>query len=459
MTNMNPVAENLTGWKLSESCGQPLAKIFNITDSTTGEIAHSPVDEVLYTGKPASLNPSTKLVSKNGNEYLIADSCAPIYNDQKQLRGSVLIFRDVTQEHLLQTQLLQSREMEAIGQLAGGLAHDINNMLSGILGGVEFLEMDIKENDDTREVFEVIFSSIDRASNLISQLLAFARKEKISAKPVNIHKAILNAISLLKFSSDPRVSISHALNSERSTVEGDLAQLQNVFLNLGINALRAMPEGGELNYITSTIELAKEHCENSSYELQAGAYIKVEVQDTGCGIPADDLERIFEPFYTTRNQGEGSGLGLSVAYGTITQHHGAISARSKKGEGTVFIIMLPLFDGDASEDQPATILPVSGTGRILVVDDEAVIRSSAKNLIEKLGYEVELAVNGKEALSIFKTDPERFDIVILDMIMPEMNGEDCFLAMKTISPNTQIILSSAFTRDFDLKDLKAKGMR
>jgi PAS domain S-box-containing protein len=458
ITNMNPVAENLTGWPLAEVEGKPLSAIFQIIHSQTGKPCESPVDKVLYTGKPASLSSDTILNCRDGKQRLIADSCAPIYDANKMMNGVVLVFRDITEEHALQTQLQHSQKMDAIGQLAGGLAHDINNMLGGIMAGAETLELQLYDKPEAIELLAIIMNASERASELIKQLLAFSRKEQIISTLVDVHIAVLNAISLLKHTIDKRVIIHRNLNPEIAWVAGDLSQLQNMFLNLGINATHAMPKGGELTFSSKIIFLDPIDCDKSSFDLKPGKYIQIDVKDTGCGIPADVLPKIFEPFFTTRNQGEGSGLGLAAAYGTVKQHRGSITVRSKEGKGTIFTILLPVSEERKRQIQPVNLSPVSGKGRILMVDDESVIRTTGKKLLEDLGYEVVLAENGKQGIDIFNKEHQSFDLVILDMIMPDLNGEDCFFAMKEIDPTVSIIISSGFTRDADLKNLKDKGL-
>lgn len=458
VTNMNPVAEKLTGWQLGEAAGRPMAAIFQIIDSQTNKTCESPVSRVLYTGKPANLSNNATLISKDGTQRMIADSCSPIYNSKMCLNGVVLVFRDITEEHAMQAQLQHNHKMDAIGQLAGGLSHDINNMLGGIMACVETLEMQLSDRPESQGLLDIIMNASERASELIKQLLAFARKEKMISTPVDVHRAILNANSLLERTIDKRISICLDLKSGNSIVAGDISQLQNVFLNLGINAVHAMPKGGELKFTTETYFAEKTYCDKSSFDLLPGPYIKIEVQDTGCGIPVDDLHKVFEPFFTTRKQGEGSGLGLAAAYGTVKQHRGSITVCSELGKGTVFTILLPLFEEEEKKIQAVNVSPISGSGRIMLIDDEEMIRTTSKNMLEVLGYEVVIAQNGREGLDIFTKEYKTIDLVILDMIMPEMNGEDCFTAMQEIDPTAVIIISSGFTRDADLANLKDKGL-
>ena len=218
-----------------------------------------------------------------------------------------------------------------------------------------------------------------------------------------------------------------------------------------------MPEGGRLLILTQIIELDSSYCTTSPFKLNPGPYIQIEMQDTGCGIPPDQIDKIFEPFYTTKEQGKGTGLGLSVVYGTIKNYNGAISVYSELGTGTSFHLLLPLSETKC-EVRKATPVLQRGEGTILIVDDEEVMRITAKAILEDLGYKVITAENGREALEIYKETTENIDLVVIDMIMPVMNGKDCFLVLQEHDPQVRVVLSSGFTREEDLEAMKTKGL-
>ena len=264
-------------------------------------------------------------------------------------------------------------------------------------------------------------------------------------------------VSFLENTIDRRISLETNLLADHSAVIGDPSQLHNSFLNLGINASHAMPEGGTLVYSSQNISLDPPFCETSTFNLQPGDYLKIEVRDTGYGIKPENLSQIFDPFYTTKEPNRGTGLGLATVYGTIQQHSGAINVYSEEGIGTTFQILLPLAsEGHAGELAPSQKL--TGSGRILVADDEEVMRITAKAILEDLGYEVVLAKNGQEALYLYIKNKEDLDLVILDMIMPVMNGRDCYFEIKKYDPEARIILSSGFTKEDDLHDMKQHGL-
>lgn len=456
VTRMNPVAEKLTGWPIDKAAGLPLQDVFQIINAETQAKVINPVERVMETGEVVGFSQHTQLLAIDGREFRIADSAAPIKDIGGKTIGVVLVFRDVSEQHKLEERLRQSEKMRAIGELAGGVAHDFNNMLGGILGSAELLDRLLPDDPKMKKFIGMIMDSAERAAELTAKLLAFARKQPVSLGPVDVHQILENTLSLLKNTVDRRVKINTDFAATVSTVNGDLSQLQSAFLNLCINGVHSMPDGGELSLASELVELDDTDCQASPFSIKPGSYLQVEVSDKGCGIAPEILPRIFEPFFTTKNMGAGTGLGLAAVFGTMQQHHGAVSVYSEVGYGTRFRVLLPLVD--AQPQQLSSKKNVPGSGRILVVDDEAVMRTTAQAILEGLGYQVSLAGNGKEGLALLAKDPKAFDLVLLDMIMPEMNGRDCFAEMKKISPDIRVLLSSGFTHEEDLKQMQAAGL-
>ena len=357
----------------------------------------------------------------------------------------------------LEIQLEQAKRLEALGTLAGGVAHDFNNMLGGILGAAEMLALHIPEDSKISKYQKLIVQSASRAATLTEQLLSFSRRTPKSSTPVDIHEIISETLVLFNNTVDKRIRIVKALEAQECTIIGDPSQLQNVILNLSINGTQAMPEGGTLTITTQNVELDEEYQKVSSFELHPGTYIEIEVSDTGQGIQPEHLSRIFDPFFTTKEKGKGTGLGLASVYGVIQQHGGAIEVTSKENLGTAFTILLPVTHAE-KQAHVSPPVQIQGSGRILVVDDEEVMRTTAKALLEDLGYEIVLAANGKQALEKFQQERGKIDLVLLDMIMPEMNGKDCFKELRMIEPDIKIILSSGFTREDDLRELQLSGL-
>lgn len=460
ITRINPVAEKLTGWKSREAEGKQLSDVLKIINSLSGNEIANPAKEIISSGKIIEFTDSTLLIGRDGKEYRIADSGAPIKNEDGTITGAVLVFRDMTREYSIQEQLNHSRKMDAIGRLAGGIAHDFNNMLAGIIGGAELLQMRLSEITDDPKLtgdIDIIIKSATHASELSNRLLAFSRRQAAASVPTDVHQAIIGAISLLQNTVDKRIVIQTEFNAESGIILGDPPQIQNVFLNLGINAAHAMPNGGILYFSTRCKNMSEDECESSPFELKPGSYIEITVTDTGCGINPEDITKIFDPFFTTKKQGSGTGLGLAAAYATIQQHNGAITVSSKLNEGTTFKIILPLSE-ELPEKKIISETIYTGHGTVLLADDEEVMRLVGKGLLEKFGYNVILAEDGAKAAEIYKKEKDNIDLVILDMIMPVMSGRDCFFEIKKINPDAKIIIASGFIQSRDLTELQENGL-
>ena len=365
---------------------------------------------------------------------------------------------DITEFTQLQNELAHAQRMDAVGQLAGGIAHDFNNMLAGILGAAELLRMDPDAPAARRAKYiDLIADTCTRAGELNRKLLAFARKGKVEFTAIDVHQVVEDALGLLARTLDKRITIETDLRAERHTVIGDSAMLMNALLNLGINAGHAMLAEGLLTFTTWNEQLDEARNRNSRFAMEPGPFLCLEVRDTGHGMAQETLAHIFEPFFTTRKAGEGTGLGLAAVYGILRQHHGGIEVESTPGKGTTFRLFLPLADAKASRAEPERA-PVKGTGRILVVDDEEIIRSTARDMLEHLGYRVLLARDGEAGLAAYQRAQEPIDLVILDMIMPHMSGRECFLALKAHDPEVRVLLASGFAQEPDLEVLRAEGV-
>jgi PAS domain S-box-containing protein len=399
------------------------------------------------------------LSRSDGSMFIIDIAMTPI-----TIRGASMLYmtwRDVTSHKLaeqerekLQEQLLQSQKMDAIGQLAGGVAHDFNNMLSGIMGAAELLQGQNSNPEKAEKYIAMIISAGSRAAELTSKLMTFARKGKKVRRPMDIARCIADAIGILSRTLNKNISISFANNCESSLIIGDDTMLQNVFLNIGINAGHAMPEGGSVIFSLKNIILDEHYCRLSPYELAPGKYIEVEIRDSGCGMTPEIQKKIFEPFFTTKEPGKGTGLGLSVAYGIIKDHQGAINVYSEVGVGTVFHIYLPLAtEGPIILKEEARL--VFGSGRILLVDDEELIRNTSSSLLKSLGYEVVTAENGAEAVKIYSEKHAGIDLVILDMIMPVMGGKEALKKLREINPDCRVIISSGFSKEDEMSDISS----
>jgi len=408
-------------------------------------------------------NRETLLIKADGSQMDILKTVVPVILEGRKCLLETFV--DITErkqaqveKEKLENQLHQSQKMDAIGQLAGGVAHDFNNMLSGIMGAAQVLKKP-KFNIDERglKFVEMILEASERAADLTGKLLAFGRKGKNIFAPIDIHTIIDDVLAFLNSTIDKKIEISVNKNADKAIVIGDNSALQNSLLNLGINASHAMKNGGMLVIETRNITLSENYCSSSLFDLKPGEFIEIEVRDSGTGISPENVEKIFEPFFTTKKQGEGTGLGLASVYGTIQDHHGAINVYSEVGTGTVFHLYIPCGEEKEEKEQKNEVL-LSGVGQILLVDDEELIRVTSEYTLNNMGYEVILAENGLEAVDIFKEKFAEIDLVIMDMIMPEMNGSEASYKMKEIDPNCKIIISSGFTKDENLKELKKDGL-
>jgi two-component system cell cycle sensor histidine kinase/response regulator CckA len=351
---------------------------------------------------------------------------------------------DVTRRRELEQNLRQSQKMEAVGQLAGGVAHDFNNMLTAILSAAEQLE-EICSDPEQQELCAMVSGAAERAAELTRRLLSFSRKGRVHAKPIDVHEVIADAVRLLQHSIDRRVRLVTKLGAPAAVVVGDAGQLQNALLNLGINARDAMPEGGELCFSTEVRYLDEDARAAMPFDLRQEKYLHVSVTDTGVGIPADSLARIFDPFFTTKAVGQGTGLGLSAVYGTVVEHAGAITVYSEVGHGTVFHLYLPLSDGVAIPREPETEA-TPGSGLVLMVEDEVLVREVGQRLLQSLGYEVVVAKDGAEGLRIFTERHAELVAVMCDIVMPVLSGADATARMREIDAQVPIILCSGYPR-------------
>lgn len=371
----------------------------------------------------------------------------------------IAFVRDITEQKRLQEQLIQSQKMEVVGQLAGGIAHDFNNLLTGILGNAEMINLSCTTNSPIKGFAEDILKISKRAGELTSKLLAFSRKGKLMSVSVDMHELILSAVMILERSIDKKIKIETFLQAQNSKVTGDPALLENAVLNLDINARDAMPQGGKLILSTQNLSFNKNSDLLNLKTLEPGEYLYLEVSDTGCGISKELLPKIFEPFFTTKEVGKGTGLGLAAVYGSVKDHKGAIDVYSEPGTGTVFKIYLPLEKGTPLSNQTEESPLEKGKGRILVIDDEPFIRKTAVNLLSSLGYEVLAAEGGKKGIELYSLEKNSIDLVLLDVVMPEMNGKETFSRLKEINPSVKVIFSSGFNKEGRAEELLASGAK
>jgi PAS domain S-box-containing protein len=375
-----------------------------------------------------------------------------------QTTGVVEFVRDITEKRRLEQQLQQAQRLEAVGTLAGGVAHDFNNLLMGIQGRASLMLASAEEDHPFRDQLLGIEEHVASASELTRQLLGFARAGKYQVRPLDLNQVVQRCAGMFG-RTRKEIKLHFDLADGLPAVEMDGGQIEQVLLNLLLNAWQAMKGGGSVHLATGLVRLDGD--EPWSQGLPAGSYIRLSVTDTGPGIPADVQPRIFDPFFTTRGSGRGAGLGLASAYGIVHNHNGAITVHSDPGQGASFLIHLPVSDRPAGPRRTGRArAPVTGraSGTVLLVDDEAFVLDIGRRMLERLGFTVLCANTGEQALRIYREQRDRIDLVVLDMIMPQMSGGEVFDRLKELDPEVQVMLSSGYSIDGEAAQILARGV-
>jgi two-component system cell cycle sensor histidine kinase/response regulator CckA len=361
---------------------------------------------------------------------------------------------DVTETKRFESQLIQSHKMETIGTLAGGIAHDFNNMLMGIQGNVCLMLMDMDAKHPHYEPLRNVEKVVESGARLTSYLLGYARKGKYDVKPINLN-LLVEETSNAFGSARKHIKIHRELAEDLSLVEADKNQIEQVLLNLFVNTADAMPDGGDL--ILKTANTSHEAMRGKLYDPQPGSYVLLTVTDTGVGMDKETAERVFDPFFTTKGMGRGIGLGLAAAYGIIKGHGGYVDVESVEGQGTTFNIYIPATKKGVQEPDGTVEEIVEGTGTVLLVDDEEVLLEVGRELLEAMGYRVLMAKDGEEAVDVFWKNSDDIDLVLLDMVMPNMGGGEAYDRMKEINPDIRVLLSSGFSVDGEATEILERG--
>jgi two-component system cell cycle sensor histidine kinase/response regulator CckA len=394
------------------------------------------------------------MLHKDGSERIFNISGAPNADLKGNVTGIVGILQDITEQKRLESQLLQAQKMEAVGTLAGGIAHDFNNLLMGIQGYASLMSLDMDATHPLYDKLKGIEDQVGSGAELTKQLLGFARGGKYEISVTDLNDIMRRTCSMFG-RARKEITIHSNYKDNIWAVEVDRGQMEQVLLNIYVNAWQAMPSGGDLYLETDNVFLNKEFTKR--YGAKPGRYVRVAVTDTGIGMDEQTKERIFEPFFTTKEMGRGTGLGLASVYGIINSHNGIIEVQSEKGHGATFTIYLPASDKEVVKEKPVTTDIVKGGGTILLVDDEDVIVDVGSEMLEVLGYKVSVAKSGWKAIEIYKEKRNEIDMVILDMIMPEMDGRETFDILKSIDPSVKVILSSGYSVDARTTSMMEQG--
>jgi PAS domain S-box-containing protein len=361
-----------------------------------------------------------------------------------EIEAIIGVGRDVTDRRTIEERLRRSEKLEAIGRLAGGVAHDFNNQLTGILGGAEILRRALVDRPELLEVVEEVRGAALRSAGLTRQLLAFARKSTTRPLPVNVPRLVEEVVALLRRSVDRRIEIRCSTLAD-ATVRGAPDRLHATLLNLALNARDAMPAGGTLAIDTSVVELDAARCSELPFELAPGPHVQIAVSDTGVGFSEEARAHLFEPFFTTKEVGRGSGLGLAEVYGTVNAHGGAIVIESVLGQGTTATVWLPAAECKAAPaprevDGLAAVRPL----RVLLADDEANVRKTLGILLRTGGHAVSECANGREAISRYEREWRDIDVVILDVMMPDLGGSEVLARLRAINAAAPVVISSGY---------------
>ena len=440
---LNYVAEKLTGWSHHDAVGRLLDEVFLIFNEFNRNPVENPVMKVLQAGSIIGPGNDTLLISRDGTEYIISASAAPITSAEGETLGVILVFRDITEKHKMEEELLKIQKLESLGVLAGGIAHDFNNFLTGIVGNISLANMDIQVGKNITNRLAEMENAAMRAKVLTQQLLTFSK----GGDPV---KELHNLASLVEESaaftlSGSNVRCNFQLTDSLWSAEFDAGQIGQVINNLVINADQSMPEGGVVTIRAENMEMGP----LNNLSLPAGNYIQVSIQDQGVGITREHQTKIFDPYFTTKQKG--SGLGLTIAYSIVDKHNGRLTVESEPGAGSTFSFYLPAAGEYCRLESRPELAGKSGQGKILLMDDEAIIRDVAAGMLEYLGFEVFLTDDGEKAIEIYGRLMETespIDAVILDLTVPGgMGGKETIKKLIEMDPRVKAIVSSGYSQD------------
>ena len=453
---MNKIAEKLTGWTQTEAAGKPMTEVFRIIHEKTRRPCENPVEKVLTTGNIITLANHTALIAKDGTERSIADSGAPIMDRTSTIVGVVLVFRDVTDENRMEEELLKVRKLESVGVLAGGIAHDFNNILMAVLGGVSLARTNSPEDSENHRLLTDVLRACGRAKDLTQQLLTFSKGGDPVTRVASVVDVVRESAGFVLHGS--RVRCDTRFADDVWPAEIDAGQISQVVQNLILNAVQAMPAGGIITITAENHEIDPKHV--GLLPLKGDRYVKLVFRDDGPGISEHFIDRIFDPFFTTKKTG--SGLGLATTHSIVSKHDGHIQVESSSGAGTCFTLYLPASDEALpilAEKKPRP--KALGRGRVLVMDDEELVRDVVKALLTSMGYEVILTANGEEAVAAYKErhgGEESVDMVITDLtVAGAMGGLEAAGLIWQWDPKARVVVSSGYSNDPVMADYQSHG--
>jgi two-component system cell cycle sensor histidine kinase/response regulator CckA len=445
---LNPAFVQTFGWFLDELQGKHIPFVPDDQKGITGE----KINEIYELGKPVRLE--SQRLNKEGQLLNVHISAAPIKNPTNEPVGMVVSLTDITNRKNLETQLQSAQRMESVGTLAGGIAHNFNNLLMGIMGNASLLLVDIDSEHPYYKSLRNIEKLIKNGSKLTSQLIGFARKGQYEVKSISLNKVVKETSDTFGLTRK-EVVVHQELDAKLSGITADQGQIEQVLLNLCVNAADAMPGGG--NLFLKTKNVTHKDMTGKPFDPKPGNYTLLTIRDDGTGMDKETMKRIFEPFFTTKDLAEGTGLGLASAYGIIKAHGGYIDVDSEKGHGTTFSIYLPSLAKAVKDEKGLPAKIVKGKETVLLVDDEEVVLDTGEQILKKLGYEVLSATNGREALELYEKNQDKIDMILLDMVMPIMGGGETYDKMREINSDIKVLLASGYSIEGEAKKILERG--
>ncbi len=396
--------------------------------------------------------------AKNRSPKLVEIASQALLRDKGEVDGTIFIIKDVTREVSLEKKIFQDQRLENIGKIAGGIAHDFNNILAIILPNAQLLKLQLKEKPEWVKYLDTIERAADQAASLTKKILSFSRGSSYdNFEILNMNDVIREFTKMFRRVLDRKIEIMEYLDKDLWNIRAEKAQLEQVLMNLSVNSRDSMPEGGNLVFETQNVILGQQ--EKSAYDLklEAGKYVRFCVSDTGSGIAAKHLDKIFDPFFSNKKEGQGTGLGLSVVYGITKTHKGIIDVKSKINEGTQFRIYIPACQKKVEKSEETVESLVSGSGTLLIVDDEEMIQETLKGMLESLNYKVIFANNGKNAIKIYKSHRDEIDAILMDIQMPVMDGVEAAQQILKLNPQARIVFTSGYAETRNFEKLRKMG--
>lgn len=438
---VNPKFTQLTGYSAEEALGQ---KTSVLRSEFSTQEKYQELWDTISAGKVWEGEFLNK--KKNGDIFAEHATISPIRNKDGIVTHYLAIKEDITERRQLQAQLFQSQKMESVGRLAGGVAHDFNNMLSVILGCVQLAMLKVTEGDKLWQYLDQIWKAAQRSSDITRQLLAFSRKEIISPKEVNLNAQIIATQATLGRLIGEDINLTFKPVTNIWSIKIDPSQLDQILVNLAVNARDAMANGGNLAIETSNVHIDRTYCQ---YNLDAtpGEYVRLVVSDSGTGMSRDTLAHIFEPFFTTKEVGKGTGLGLATVYGIIKQNNGFVNVYSEPGHGSSFQVYFPRFVGAAEVVDKVSEPVISGSGTILLVEDDPLVREMSLQMLQEIGYTVIVAETPEQAIEICADQKVHIDLILTDVVMPGMNGKEMVAVIEPLRPGMRVLFMSGYTPD------------